>query len=145
MTLQKVRKRERQCRSGPGLCAAVQGSQPCPRCSSPFTSPFLGVAFALGQGHEVADWVPPGLAVALRAAEPRSCSLCEPRFSLSSGSVMSGGWWANPSTSRSLKWLLGLSERWIKRLPGGHQVFLQLRPLPHPVPFAPVGFTNEKT
>ena len=91
MTLQKVRKLERRCRRGPGLRAAVRDSQPGPRRSAPFASPVLGVALALGQGHKAAGWVSPALALARRAAEPRSCSRREPRRSLESGSVMSGG------------------------------------------------------
>ena len=31
----------------------------------------------------------------------------------------------------------------LSRLSGGHQLLLQLRQLPHPVPFAPFPFANE--
>ena len=53
---------------------------------------------------------------------------------------MNSAWIHRDSEQRKEACLLVL-----RRLPGGHQLLLQLRPLLHPEPLEPCGFANQKT
>ena len=83
-------------RTGKEMSQRPHGCMQLCKARSPSNPRSWETLLVLRPGHKLSGWVPPGPALALCAAEPRACSLCEPRYSLESGTrlgfqrVMSG-------------------------------------------------------